>query len=226
MREQNAFLRTALHDMRNSLTLIIGYVQYLKKNYAGVLDELALGFLDDADDSGLKLTRITNAVSQVLYIQDHGLNRVPLDMGQIVGTVCKRLDPIIVERGAQLEIPTEWPHVLGEARFIETVWFNLFSNALIYGGQSPHITLSTTPLAHTDPKLIRFSMRDQGPGLSAEGRTLMFTPFPRLSPERSEALGLGLYVARKIVESAGGSVGVETEPGHGATFSFSLPAAD
>jgi signal transduction histidine kinase len=110
--------------------------------------------------------------------------------------------------------------VLGYAAWIEEVWANYLSNAIKYGGDPPMITLgSDLPT----PGCARFWVRDNGPGLSPNQQSLLFMPFTRLHTGRAEGHGLGLSIVRRIIERLGGSAGVESIPGHGATFFFTLP---
>ena len=75
--------------------------------------------------------------------------------------------------------------------------------------------------------MVRFWVRDNGPGLSPEDQARLFRPFTQLMPGQTEGYGLGLSIVRRIVEKLGGRVGVSSEavPGHGSVFSFTLPAA-
>jgi two-component system, sensor histidine kinase and response regulator len=73
--------------------------------------------------------------------------------------------------------------------------------------------------------VVRFWARDNGPGLSAGQQAQLFTPFTRLHTERADGQGLGLSIVQRIIEKLGGTVGVESAQGQGATFFFTLPAA-
>jgi two-component system sensor histidine kinase/response regulator len=73
--------------------------------------------------------------------------------------------------------------------------------------------------------MVRFWVRDNGPGLTPEAQSRLFTPFTRLDPVRAQGHGLGLSIVRRIAEKLGGQVGVESQLGQGSTFFFTLPAA-
>ncbi len=73
--------------------------------------------------------------------------------------------------------------------------------------------------------MVRFWVRDNGPGLTPEAQSRLFTPFTRLDQVRAQGHGLGLSIVRRIVEKLGGQVGVESQLGQGSTFFFTLPAA-
>jgi len=109
---------------------------------------------------------------------------------------------------------------LGHAEWIVEVWANYLSNSIKYGGQPPRVKLG----AEVQPNgMVRFWVRDNGPGLSPEEQARLFTPFTRLDQVRAKGHGLGLSIVRRIVEKLGGQVGVESQIGQGSSFFFTLP---
>ena len=115
-----------------------------------------------------------------------------------------------------------WPRALGHAAWVEEVWANYLSNAIKYGGQPPRVMLGAEP---QQDGMVRYWVRDNGPGLAPEDQARLFTPFTRLDQVRVKGHGLGLSIVRRIVEKLGGQVGVESQLGQGSTFFFILPAA-
>jgi len=126
---------------------------------------------------------------------------------------------------------------LGRAGWVEEVWVNYLSNAIKYSGQPPtvHVGYGTHDLGlpksqQTKSEIqnresqITFWVRDNGPGLTAEEKAQLFAPFERLHQVRVEGHGLGLSIVRRIIEKLGGQVGVESKPGAGSLFFFTLPA--
>ena len=149
----------------------------------------------------------------------------PLDMGQIVNEARQRLAHMSQECGAEMVLPQAWPQAAGYGPWIEEVWANYLSNALKYGGTpsaAPRVELGAT---EQPDGLVRFWVRDHGPGLTPEQQAHLFTPFTRL--DRScKGHGLGLSIVRRIIEKLGGQAGVESAgiPGEGSRFYFTLPA--
>jgi signal transduction histidine kinase len=144
----------------------------------------------------------------------------PLDMTNIVTQVLQRLAHIIEEHEAEITLPKTWPVALGYGPWIEEVWANYISNAIKYGGQPPRIELGADS-QKSGP--IRFWIHDDGPGLTPEEQSRLFTPFTRLDQVRAKGYGLGLSIVQRIVSKLGGQVGVESKLGQGSTFSFTLP---
>ena len=132
---------------------------------------------------------------------------------------------MIEEYQAQIRYPQHWPVALGHAPWIEEVWTNYLSNGIKYGGQPPRLQLGATACSDG---MIRFWVRDNGPGLTPEEQAQLFMPFTQLDQARALGHGLGLSIVRRILEKLGGQVGVESEgvPGEGCRFWFTLPAAE
>jgi len=144
-----------------------------------------------------------------------------VDMGWAVANVLDRLSDIIQEHHAQIDTPDFWPSAIGYTSWIEEVWANYLSNAIKYGGTSPHAELG----ASLQPDgMIRYWLRDHGVGLSADEQAQLFTPFAQINHAGPSGHGLGLSIVQRIVEKLGGQAGCESEPGKGSLFFFTLPA--
>jgi signal transduction histidine kinase len=150
------------------------------------------------------------------------VERKPVDMAPVIEEAQGRLTNLIAEYSAEIHLPETWPTALGHAPWIEEVWTNYLSNAIKYGGTPPQITAGATPQRNG---YVRFWVRDNGRGLSAEEQERLFAEFTRLHQVRAEGHGLGLSIVRRIVEKLDGDVGVTSEVGSGSTFWFTLPQA-
>jgi len=140
-------------------------------------------------------------------------------MGAIVSEAQSRLAYMIEQYQAEIITPTDWPTAQGYASWVEEVWINYLSNAIKYGGECPQIELGATV---QNDDTVRFWIKDNGPGLTAEEQKELFIPFTRLNQIRTEGHGLGLSIVERIVEKLGGTVGVESTAGQGSTFFFTL----
>jgi signal transduction histidine kinase len=155
-----------------------------------------------------------------------------------------RLAYMIEEHQAQIVLPESWPVALGYGPWVEEMWVNYLSNALMYGGKPPRVELGWDIVGNGEWGLrrersvervgsgqsaptttIRFWVRDNGPGLMPEEQERLFKPFERLDRVRAKGHGLGLSIVRRIAEKLGGKVGVASEPGQGSVFWFTLPGA-
>jgi signal transduction histidine kinase len=144
-------------------------------------------------------------------------------MAPIVCEAQQRLADLVRSYEAEIVLPDSWPKALGYGPWIEEVWVNYISNAIKYGGRPPRVEVGATPEAGG---LVRFWVRDNGVGMSAEEQSRLFQPFTRLDQVRAKGYGLGLSIVRRIMDRLAGQVEVESQVGVGSTFSFVLPAPD
>jgi signal transduction histidine kinase/FixJ family two-component response regulator len=226
----NAFAHTVAHDLKTPLGVIIGYADVLAED----LGEQLEGVVDaEGDDVGYYLQSIArnghkmnSIIGELLLLAEIRRTEVEgerVNMDIVVSEAMQRLSFMIEEMKAEIVLPDSWPAALGHNPWIEEVWANYLSNGIKYGGEPPRLELGA---AVQDDGYVRFWVRDNGPGVSEEDRTRLFTPFTQLEQVRATGHGLGLSIVRRIIDKLGGTVAVESEMGKGSTFSFTLPAAE
>lgn len=221
--ELDAFAHTVAHDLKSPLGLIVTTAEVLKENLTALPEEEVHHYLQSIARQGWKMNNIVEALLLLSSVRREEVPIHPLDMGGIVAEALSRLAPIVARSRAEIVLPENWPIAMGYAPWIEEVWVNYISNAIKYGGQPPRIEIGADSSA--PPGMVRFWVRDNGPGLTPEEQSRLFTPFTRLTRE-GKGHGLGLSIVRRIVEKIGGQVGVESEAGRGCIFMFTLPQAD
>jgi two-component system sensor histidine kinase/response regulator len=194
-------------------------------------------YLDAITQNTLRLASIVDALLLLASVRQlEAVDTECLDMPAIMTNVQKRLAVLIAERQAVIITPETWPRIHSYGPWIEEVWANYVSNAIKYGGTPPRVELGFSLLEARDSKpdpatsnqhpatSIKFWVRDNGPGLAEEQKEQLFRKFTRLR-DAEPGHGLGLSIARDIVEKLGGEVGVESEAGQGSTFWFTLPVS-
>ena len=217
----DAFAHTVAHDLKNPLNTCILSGSLLERSIDVMPEATRQRSVQAILNGAHKMNDIIDALLLLAGVrQMEAVDTRQLDMQGIVGEVLARLDSMIREAQAEIILPDTWPVALGYAPWIEEVFANYLSNALKYGGQPPVVTLGSDCLL--DGK-VRFWVRDNGAGLTADERARLFTPFTRLHQVEAEGHGLGLSIVRRIVEKLGGEVGIESEVGQGSLFSFTLP---
>jgi signal transduction histidine kinase len=224
--ELDAFAHTVAHDLKNPLGALLRLSTSLETYHTRMSAEEMEEYLHSITRAGQKATNIIEELMILSGVRKKDVIMEPLDMGAIVAAVQQRLSFMIEEFQPEIILPDTWPVALGYDPWVEEVWANYFSNALKYGGQPPRIELGATVLEESED-LVHFWILDNGPGLTLEEQTKLFTPFTRLSQARAEGHGLGLSIVQRIIEKLGGQVGVESDgrPGLGSVFYFTLSAS-
>jgi signal transduction histidine kinase len=170
--------------------------------------------------------KMSNIIDELLLLASVRREQVtlePLAMETVVAQAWLRLSHLHEKYRPALVVPDHWPTAVGYAPWVEEVWANYLSNGLKYGGRPPRLVLGATPEAGGQ---WRFWVQDNGPGLSAAAQAQLFTEFTRLDKIRAQGHGLGLSIVRRIMAKLGGAAGVESTPGHGSTFYFTLPSGE
>jgi len=221
--ELDAFAHTVAHDLRNPLAVIISTGRVLNAHYGSKLEEEMQELLGMITRTAFKMSRIIDELLLLAEVRKAKTKATRLDMGAIVADAQQQLAQSIETNQVEISLPDTWPVALGYAPWIEEVWANYISNAIKYGGQPPYLELGANRQAGG---MIRFWVHDNGPGLTPEEQEALFTPFTRLDQVRATGHGLGLSIVKRIVEKLDGQVGVESEPGQGSFFYFTLPGVD
>jgi PAS domain S-box-containing protein len=227
--ELDAFAHTVAHDLKNPLAVLVGFSTLLEARLERMPTEKVYANLTRITQTGNKMTNIIDELLLLASVRKMDeIETGPLDMGAIVVEACDRLADMTARTQGTVVMAETWPVAVGYAPWVEEVWINYLSNALKYGGSPPHVKLGATvsdgqPAGDAHSAFVRFWCRDNGPGLAEDEQALLFTQFTRLHEVRAEGHGLGLSIVRRIVEKLGGTAGVESAPGHGCTFWFTLP---
>jgi len=230
----DAFAHTAAHDLKGPLGYMVGFAQVLEQDYATLSDEDRRRSLHTIAQSGRKMSNIVDELLLMAGLRAMEVEMGPLDIGRTVAEALQRLAYMIEKRQAEITLPESWPVALGYEPWVEEIWVNYLSNALKYGGRPPRLELGysiadwpssgeKSAIQNLKSEIIRFWVRDNGPGLTPEEQVRLFKPFTRFDQVRAKGHGLGLSIARRIVEKMDGQVRVESEVGQGSVFSFTLP---
>jgi PAS domain S-box-containing protein len=233
--ELDTYAHTVAHDLKGPLTVIIAFGSLLNAGTRRMSPEKTQAAVQTILDTSYKMRDIINDL--LLLASVRRMDEIPtgpVDMADVISQVQTRLSLMIAERQAEIALPERWPVVSSYTPWVEEVWVNYISNALRYGGDPPRLRLGFDERLDdgtnrpTDPSSpagsqIRFWVQDNGPGLTPEEQARLFTPFTRLEQAVVRGHGLGLSIARRIVERLGGQVGVDSQVGQGSTFWFTLP---
>jgi light-regulated signal transduction histidine kinase (bacteriophytochrome) len=204
--------------------MVASYTQLLRRRYAGRLDADADEFIGFAVDGALRMQALINGLLTYARVGTRPLELVAVDANRIVDAVVADLAAAIADSHAAI-IRESLPTVMADATQLHQLFLNLISNAIKFRGAAvPTVRIGVRPL----PDEWVFSVQDQGIGIPPESLERIFMIFRRLhTREEYPGSGIGLAVCKRVVERMGGRIWVESVPGVGATFLFSLkrPAA-
>jgi PAS domain S-box-containing protein len=218
----NAFSTTVAHDLKNPLSNIVGRAEALMDEIGSIQQDEMKRHLAIISRSGRKIDSIVDNLLLLAGVRDMEIELSLLNMADILSESVQRVSHGIERHHAEVIMPDAWPTVMGYGPWVEEIWVNYLSNAIKYGGRPPRVELGSTLESNN---IVRFWVRDNGVGISANDQTRLFTPFTRLDHSRGPGHGLGLSIVLRITERLGGEVGVESEVGRGSIFSFTLPRA-
>ncbi|MFN8536507.1 MAG: PAS domain S-box protein [Thermomicrobiales bacterium] len=217
------FAYVASHDLQEPLRMVASYTQLLARRYRGKLDADADEFIGYAVDGALRMQQLIRDLLEYSRVGTRGRAFAPVDTAAVVDRVLGDLGAALAESGGVVE-RDELPTVAGDSSQLRQLFQNLIGNALKYRrpGVAPEVRIA----AAREGEWWLFRVRDNGIGIAPEHAERVFGLFQRLhTREEYAGTGLGLAICKRIVERHGGRIWVESEPGEGATFRFTLPAA-
>jgi signal transduction histidine kinase len=208
--------RRVSHDLRTPLGAISVSLELLKETAAqdGMASEAVRSLAISVDE----LTRLIKAMSILAKAEGSPAPIEKLNMGEIIWGVRQQWERQAARHGATVTAPDSWPAVAGVPEWIEFVWANFLSNAILHGG--PKIRLGWSE----ENARSRFWIHDNGKGPPAAGRALLFQPFDSLHRPNSTR-GLGLSIVHRLVQLQRGECGYDPGSAGGGCFFFTLPNA-
>ena len=216
------FAYVASHDLKEPLRNIASYVQLLQRRYQGKLDEDADAFIGYTVDGVRRLQMIINELLAYSRIGTGPLQQSPVQTGAVLSSVLGSLKAAIAEAGAVVDVRGPLPVVMGDAGQLTSVFQNLLANALKYRRDDVRAEVKVS-VAEMGGSWC-FSVADNGIGIDPLYQTQIFELFKRLhARDRYGGSGIGLAVCQRVVERHGGSIWVDSIPGQGACFHFTLP---
>ncbi|HEX2921096.1 MAG TPA: PAS domain-containing protein [Bacteroidales bacterium] len=217
-KELESFAYVASHDLQEPLRMITSFTQLLEIQYGDRLDNRAKEYIGFATDGAKRMYDLINSLLAYSRINKKEIIFSRIDGNKVVESVQKILALKIEEKNVKFKIEN-LPHVYGDYDQMIHLFQNLISNSIKFNEKSPEITIS----AIEGKKYHTYSIKDNGIGIEPQYFDRIFQIFQRLHPrDHYEGTGIGLAICKRIVERHGGRLWVESQPGKGSTFSFTL----
>ncbi len=224
-------LRTELlanvsHELRTPLAAIKGFASSLLQPDISFDDETRLSFIRTIDSEADRLSHMIDDLLLMSRIEAgvFKANKEPYEIKEIIDGIRDRLFSIAIKHNLRIVIPENLPPVAVDGHRIGEVFTNLVENAVKYSPEASEIRIEME--LHNNEIISR--VKDNGIGIPEEYQPMVFDRFNQLRSKngRRKGSGLGLCICRGIVESHGGKIWVESKPGQGAVFSFTIPLDD
>jgi NtrC-family two-component system sensor histidine kinase KinB len=222
---KNNLVATVAHEFRTPLTSLRMALHLCTEEVVGPLTPKQADLLFAARDDCERLQAIVDDLLNLSRLESGriDLNRRRADADGLVDLA------VDVHRAAaashrvtlRAEVTPGLPEVFADPDRLQLVFTNLLNNAIRYSPPDAEVTIR----ARREGEAVRFEVSDQGPGIPAEHQAGLFEKFFRVPGSPQGGSGLGLFIARGIVQAHGGRIGIDTQPGAGATFWFTVPLA-
>ncbi|HEX3968736.1 MAG TPA: ATP-binding protein, partial [Edaphobacter sp.] len=225
-RFKDQFLSTMSHELRTPLNAVLGFSELLADVRYGPLTERQARYVNHIHSSGQHLLRLINDILDISKIEAGRLqlNIECVAVDACFREVCGALQPLVDKNSHQLiqDVPPGLVVNADSTRFRQML-MNLLGNAIKFTPKGGKIEL----VAREAGNVVRIEVRDSGPGIPPEEKQRIFEAFHRMrqSEKAAEGTGLGLAITRRLVELHGGQLDVESQPGAGSCFHFTLPSA-
>ena len=221
------FISVVSHELRTPLTSIKGYTDLLLSGASGETNELQAEFLGIIQSSTTRLSNLINDILDISRIESGSIEiqQGAVDYGRIVSETLRLMKAAADEKGISLDasLPETIPPIRGDADKVTQILSNLVSNAIKYTPEGGWIKVS---LEVTGEASLLTCIADSGIGIAPEDQKRLFQKFFRAdntSTREAGGTGLGLVIAKTILEMLGGAIWVESEEGRGSRFNFTLP---
>lgn len=224
-RFKSEFVATMSHELRTPLTAIIGAAELLRRTQLGDRQQI---HVEAITESAAALLALINSILDFSKIESGkmDLRPAPFEVEVVLESAAEVLSQLARDKGLSLYtyVDSAIPPIIGDSDRLRQVLLNLLGNAVKFTERG-HIVARATRTDDTTGVTVRFEVQDTGTGIAADLLPLLFEPFVQAyaaTPQRVTGTGLGLSITKRLVRLMGGDIGVQSEPGSGSLFWFTI----
>jgi two-component system, chemotaxis family, sensor kinase Cph1 len=224
-KELEAFNYSVSHDLRAPLRGIRGFAKILKEDSEGKLDEGGMKALDIILRSATEMNSLIEDLLLYAKLGEENVSPTPVDLNELISSILSEYNLKEDYPQTEIQIEPDLPEVYGNKRLLNQLFFNLISNALKYSGKKEKPLVEIGFKRDPDGQCIYF-VKDNGIGFDLKFKEKIFKVFTRIAGNDYPGTGIGLAIARKVVNKHKGELWVESSPGEGSAFWFTLKNAE
>lgn len=217
--ELDNYAHTVAHDLTSSLSGMVGYSELLIDPEDDIPKTERDQYLKHIAESGKKMSNIIKELLVFACLKREDIDVTKIDMQSAIASTINRLNYQIKESSSTITIEQEISNCIGYAAWVEEVLYNYLTNAIKYGGKHPKIDIYSEK---SKDGFITYCIKDNGEGIDEKHLQVIFDEENNVKYNLTKGYGLGLSIAKRIIEKLDGFVSVESEVGKGSIFKFSL----
>jgi signal transduction histidine kinase len=212
------------HDLKSPIFAVDGFSELLLGDYADKLDEEGQDFLRRVRSSAQYMKKVLDDMSHMVKLLGRPTVKRPTPLREIVEEVILKYNFMIEEGGVKIDVPADLPIADVDPDKMREAIGAMVSNAIFFNDR-PKGEREIAIACSREPSGIRFCVRDNGIGIDPQYVQQVFElgGVSKMDKSRGGGPGYGLFLAKRVIESHGGTMSVESTPGHGSTFCFTIP---
>ncbi|MGH2756428.1 MAG: GAF domain-containing protein [Actinomycetota bacterium] len=223
------FVSILAHELKGPMTTIMGFGQTLEEHWETIEDSKRVQFLGIVHRETERLSHMVSDLLDMSRMESGTLRYEfePMALPELIDSIITVHTSLGSRHGIKIEVPSGLPDVLADRERIRQVILNLLTNATRYSPEGTTITLSAAIIGEGESRSVDVSVADEGIGIAPEDTERIFNKFAMLPKPAwtKKGTGLGLFITKGIIDAHGGRLWIDSEPGQGSTFHFTLSLA-
>lgn len=222
--EMESFIYTVSHDLKTPIVTIDGFVEALREDYGNVIGKEGHHYLFRITEGNRRMGALISDLLELSRVGRTSGKKETISFARLVKNAARELQPQIKKRGIRITVDENLPSIFGEKKLLSQLVSNLVSNAIKYIGEDNPDPLIAAGVIHKEGETVYY-IRDNGIGIDPRHFDKVFQVFHRLPGSKAiEGTGVGLAIAKRIVQRHGGKIWIKSKKNGGSTFFFTIKA--